>query len=45
MQMIEQSVLQAVDSRTDAVLEGLTAPVGELGLIGRTPSLHLLARV
>jgi hypothetical protein len=35
VQMIEQSVLQAVNSRTDAVLEGRTAPVGTLGLKGR----------
>jgi hypothetical protein len=35
VQTIEQSVLQAVNSRTDAVLEGRTAPVGTLGLKGR----------
>jgi integrase len=35
VQTIEQSVLQAINSRTDAVLEGRTAPVGTLGLNGR----------
>jgi integrase len=35
VQTIEQSVLQAVNSRTAAVLEGWVAPVGQLGLKGR----------
>jgi integrase len=35
VQTIEQSVLQAVNSRTAAVLDGWTAPVGQLGLKGR----------
>jgi|ERR1039458_5863265 integrase len=37
VQTIEQSVLQTVNSRTDAVLEGWTAPVGRLRLKGRNP--------
>jgi hypothetical protein len=37
VQTIEQCVLQAVNSRSDAVLEGWTAPVGKLGLKGRNP--------
>jgi len=35
VQAIDKRVLQAVNSRTDAVLEGWTAPVGTLGLKGR----------
>jgi len=35
VQTIEQSVLQAVNSRTAAVLEGWVAPAGQLGLKGR----------
>ena len=35
VQTIEQSVLQAVNSHTDAVLYGWTAPVEKLGLKGR----------
>jgi len=35
VQTIDKRVLQAVNSRTDAVLEGWTAPVGTLGLKGR----------
>jgi len=35
VQTIEQSFLQAVNSRTTAVLEGWAAPVGQLGLKGR----------
>ncbi len=35
VQTIEQSVLQAVNSRTAAVLKGWTSPVKELGLKGR----------
>ena len=35
VQTIEQSVLQAVNSRTDAVLEGRTVSIGALGLKGR----------
>jgi len=35
VQTIEQSVLQAVNSRTAAVLEGWVAPTGQLGLKGR----------
>ena len=35
VQTIEQSVLQAVNSRTTAVLNGWEAPVGKLGLQGR----------
>ncbi len=35
VQTVEQSVLQAVNSRTAAVLEGCTAPVKELGVKGR----------
>ena len=35
VQSIEQSVLQAVNSRTAAVLKGWTAPVKELRLKGR----------
>jgi integrase len=34
VQTIEQSVLQAVNSRTAAVLEGWVAPTGQLGLKG-----------
>jgi integrase len=37
VQTIEQSVLQAVNSRTDAVFEGWTAPVGRLTRKGRNP--------
>jgi integrase len=37
VQTIEQSVLDAVNSRTAAVLKGWTAPVGLLGLKGRNP--------
>ena len=35
VQTIEQSVLQAVNSRTAAVLEGWTAPVETMGVAGR----------
>jgi len=35
VQSIDKRVLQAVNSRTDAVLDGWTAPVGTLGLKGR----------
>jgi integrase len=35
VQTIEQSVLQAVNSRTAAVLEGWTAPVESMGVAGR----------
>jgi hypothetical protein len=35
VQTIERSVLDAVNSRTAAVLKGWTAPVGNLGLKGR----------
>ena len=35
VQTIEQSVLQAVNSRTAAVLEGWTAPVENMGIAGR----------
>jgi hypothetical protein len=35
MQAIEQSVLDAVNSRTAAVLKGWTAPVATMGLKGR----------
>jgi len=35
VQTIEQSVMQAVNSRTDAVLEGRTVSIGALGLKGR----------
>ena len=34
VQTVEQSVLQSVNSRTAAVLEGWTAPVKELGVKG-----------
>ena len=34
---IEKSVLDAVNSRTDAVLDGWSAPVKEMGLQGRKP--------
>jgi integrase len=37
VQTIDKRVLQAVNSRTDAVLEGWSAPVGTLGLKGRNP--------
>src|ERR1035438_10212441 len=37
VQTIEQSVLDAVNSRTDAVLDGWSAPVKEMGLQGRKP--------
>jgi integrase len=37
VQTIEQSVLDAVNSRTAAVLNGWAAPVGLLGLKGRNP--------
>ena len=37
VQTIEQSVLDAVNSRTAAVLRGWTAPVGTLTLKGRNP--------
>ncbi|MBB5317969.1 hypothetical protein HDF09_002655 [Edaphobacter lichenicola] len=35
VQTIEQSVLQAVNSRTAAVLEGWTVPVESMGVAGR----------
>jgi len=37
VQTIEKSVLDAVNSRTDAVLDGWSAPVNEMGLQGRKP--------
>ena len=37
MQTIEKSVLDAVNSRTEAVLDGWSAPVKEMGLQGRKP--------
>jgi integrase len=39
VQTIERSVLQAVNSRTDAVLEGWTAPIEGLRLKGRNPKV------
>jgi hypothetical protein len=37
MQTIEKSVLDAVNSRADAVLDGWSAPAKEIGLQGRKP--------
>jgi integrase len=37
MQTIEKKVLDAVNSRTDAVLDGWSAPVKEMGPQGRKP--------
>ena len=37
VQTIEQSVLQAVNSRAAAVLDGWTTPVGSMGLKRRNP--------
>ena len=37
MQTIEKSVFDAVNSRTDAVLDGWSAPVQEAGVQGRKP--------
>ena len=45
VQTIEQSVLQAVNSRTAAVLKGWTAPVKELRLKGRNlKSMEVIRR-